>query len=308
MRALGFCVSVAHAEYMAGSSARRASRPARSSGETPARRAASGGRRAARRRGQRACSPSTSTTKASTCPYVDTVLFLRPTQSATIFLQQLGRGLRRAPGQGRADGARLHRAAPPRVPLRRPLSRADRVESSGSFDDIEQGFPYLPSGCRLILDRVAQRSSSPTSSRASVAAGRRSSTTCARTATCRCSATSRRAGTSSPTSTGVRGESWTALRRDAGFPTRPAGPREDELLRRVGSLVHVDDIERASTYTRLMLPGGPRLAEMSPRRARAWRTCSSTRSGRTSAATPPSTTALRDAAQAPGFRRRSGRR
>ncbi len=29
-------------------------------------------------------------------PFVDTVLFLRPTQSATIFLQQLGRGLRRA--------------------------------------------------------------------------------------------------------------------------------------------------------------------------------------------------------------------
>ena len=32
-------------------------------------------------------------------PQVDTVLFLRPTQSATVFLQQLGRGLRRAPGK-----------------------------------------------------------------------------------------------------------------------------------------------------------------------------------------------------------------
>ncbi len=30
-------------------------------------------------------------------PDVDTVLFLRPTESATIFLQQLGRGLRRTP-------------------------------------------------------------------------------------------------------------------------------------------------------------------------------------------------------------------
>ena len=28
-------------------------------------------------------------------PDVDTVLFLRPTESATVFLQQLGRGLRR---------------------------------------------------------------------------------------------------------------------------------------------------------------------------------------------------------------------
>ena len=29
-------------------------------------------------------------------PTVDTVLFLRPTESATVFLQQLGRGLRLA--------------------------------------------------------------------------------------------------------------------------------------------------------------------------------------------------------------------
>ena len=35
-------------------------------------------------------------------PEVDTVLFLRPTESATVFLQQLGRGLRRTHGQGRA--------------------------------------------------------------------------------------------------------------------------------------------------------------------------------------------------------------
>ena len=30
---------------------------------------------------------------------MDTILLLRPTQSATIFLQQLGRGLRRAEGK-----------------------------------------------------------------------------------------------------------------------------------------------------------------------------------------------------------------
>ena len=32
-------------------------------------------------------------------PVVDTVLFLRPTDSATLFLQQLGRGLRKSPGK-----------------------------------------------------------------------------------------------------------------------------------------------------------------------------------------------------------------
>ena len=33
-------------------------------------------------------------------PAVDTVLMLRPTESPTLFLQQLGRGLRRSPGKG----------------------------------------------------------------------------------------------------------------------------------------------------------------------------------------------------------------
>ena len=33
-------------------------------------------------------------------PNVNTLFFFRPTESATVFLQQFGRGLRRAPGQG----------------------------------------------------------------------------------------------------------------------------------------------------------------------------------------------------------------
>src|SRR5439155_25939988 len=32
-------------------------------------------------------------------PEIDTVLFLRPTESATVFLQQLGRGLRQSQGK-----------------------------------------------------------------------------------------------------------------------------------------------------------------------------------------------------------------
>ena len=45
--------------------------------------------------GSESCSRSTCSTRASTCPTVDTVLMLRPTESPTLFLQQLGRGLRK---------------------------------------------------------------------------------------------------------------------------------------------------------------------------------------------------------------------
>jgi hypothetical protein len=43
---------------------------------------------------------------------VDTLLMLRPTDSPTLFLQQLGRGLRKGEGQGLLHGARLRRPAP----------------------------------------------------------------------------------------------------------------------------------------------------------------------------------------------------
>ena len=42
-------------------------------------------------------------------PTVDTLLLLRPTESPTLFLQQLGRGLRRAHGKAALHGARLRR-------------------------------------------------------------------------------------------------------------------------------------------------------------------------------------------------------
>ena len=51
-------------------------------------------------------------------PDVDTILFLRPTESATIFLQQLGRGLRRTRDKAVLTVARLRRPPPQGVPLR----------------------------------------------------------------------------------------------------------------------------------------------------------------------------------------------
>ena len=46
-------------------------------------------------------SPSTCSTKVSTCREIDTVLMLRPTESPIVFMQQLGRGLRTMEGKER---------------------------------------------------------------------------------------------------------------------------------------------------------------------------------------------------------------
>jgi hypothetical protein len=67
------------------------------------------------------------------------------------------------------------------------------------------------------------------------------------------------------------GGSWTALRRAAGWATPPAGQDESALLRRVHTLLQVDDAERAAMYSMLTSPDSPpydRLTEREQRYAR----------------------------------------
>lgn len=107
MRALGFCVSVAHAEYMARVFT-QAGTPSRAlSGQTAlAERAQAAA--ALRHREIRCLFTVDLFNEGVDLPDVDTLLLLRPTSSATVFLQQLGRGLRRTPGKAvltELDGA-----------------------------------------------------------------------------------------------------------------------------------------------------------------------------------------------------------
>ena len=99
MRALGFCVSVAHARvHGRGVHPGRHPEPRRL-GRTPRRPIGPKRCRRLRAREVNCLFAADLFNEGLDLPQVDTVLFLRPTQSATVFLQQLGRGLRRAPGK-----------------------------------------------------------------------------------------------------------------------------------------------------------------------------------------------------------------
>lgn len=89
-------------------------------------------------------------------PEVDTLLFLRPTESLTIFLQQLGRGLRLSDGKecctvldfvgnsrSEYDFASKFRAL---------VGKSNRAIS----DEVKQGFPQAPLGCRIELTKRTQ--------------------------------------------------------------------------------------------------------------------------------------------------------
>ena len=90
-------------------------------------------------------------------PEVDTVLFLRPTESLTVFLQQLGRGLRLAPGKQLLTVfdfvAQLHRKYDFTSRFRSLMLRKDR----SVVDQVKNGFTLLPHGCTIHMEEQAQQ-------------------------------------------------------------------------------------------------------------------------------------------------------
>lgn len=89
-------------------------------------------------------------------PEINMVLFLRPTESLTVFLQQLGRGLRHAPNKDCLTVldfvGQTHRKYRLDTKFTALLSRnRQRIDR-----EIETDFPNLPAGCSIILERVAR--------------------------------------------------------------------------------------------------------------------------------------------------------
>lgn len=249
MRALGFCVSVDHAHFMANRF---------NAAGTPS--VAISGQTAGADRAQALADLRAGTVNAIFAadllnegidiPVVDTVLFLRPTESPTLFLQQLGRGLRLAPDKDVLTVLDFvgHNRADFRLDLRyRALTGATR---KGLERDVDRGFPFLPSGCQIVLDEVTQ---------ASVLASVRQHLALRWNVLVR----ELRAH---PTNSlpqflddsgadlwqVVRNDrSWTTLRRQAGMlGEAPAG--EEPLLKRVRALAHVDDPRRVDAYRQLL--------------------------------------------------------
>ena len=96
MRALGFCVSKEHARYMARKFTQAGLESVASPGTT--RHESVTGLAALRAVGSAACSRSRFSARASTCP-TSTWCSCSGRPRATVFTQQLGRGLRRPPGR-----------------------------------------------------------------------------------------------------------------------------------------------------------------------------------------------------------------
>ncbi len=259
MRALGFCVSVEHARFMA--------RVFREAGvasiavwaDSPAEERAGALADLAARRINVLFSVDLFN-EGIDVPAVDTLLLLRPTDSPTLFLQQLGRGLRRL--VGKTVCTVLDFVGHHRKEFR--FDRRFRALLGGSRKDLEkqiaEGFPFLPAGCHIELDRVATelvleniRAAVPSRWAEKVEELR----VVAR-------------GDDSITLLRFLGETgleledvytgrktFSDLRADAGLSVRPSGPHEEILRQACARLLHIDDFLRIDTYRRLLSNGQP---------------------------------------------------
>lgn len=269
MRALGFCVTIEHANYMAaafnqvGISAR----------------AVTGNSNADERAAALAALRDGTVNILFTVdlfnegldiPNVDTILFLRPTESATVFLQQLGRGLRRT-----AEKAVLtvldfvgHQHKRFRWDLK--LTALTGLSRSRLGTAVDQEFPFLPSGCQIVMDKETQAA---VLANLKTQIGNRWNDLLAELRSIGNVDLREYLDESGAALPDLlkSGRSWTRLRREAGFETRAVGPREDELVKRGRSLIHVDDRPRAAAYQSVLSsaaeptlwsPAERRLAEM----------------------------------------------
>ncbi|MFJ5213433.1 DUF3427 domain-containing protein [Streptomyces sp. NPDC088354] len=263
MRALGFCVSVAHAHFMAEFFCRAGLNAKALSGETP---------REERRAALNELKNGTVQILFSVdlfnegldIPDVDTLLLLRPTSSATVFLQQLGRGLRRSEGKAVLtvlDFIGQHRKEFRFEEQFRALTNFTR---NRLLSNIEHDFPQLPSGCQIILEPKAKEAvinNIRTQINVNVAQLAREVSTYAEPALAGYLAESRR----ELKEIYRGGNSWTGLLRRSKLlaPEHPEG--EAALLKRVSAILHVNDPERVAAYQRLLRDDAPPYGDLDER-------------------------------------------
>ena len=260
MRALGFCAGVGHAHFMAEDFSRFGYPAVALDARSPRDQRHAALNRL--RRGEiRAIFTVDLFNEGVDLPEVDTVLMLRPTESATVFLQQLGRGLRWA------EGKRVLTVLDFVGQVRREYRYDTRYRAllGGTRHEVQKAvaadFPLLPPGCALKLDRIAKDTvlknlqQAVSNARVRMADDLRELGPDARLAEFM-----RKSGLelediyARPQS----GHCFSELRQRVGF-WRGTGrqPGKDPLLRAIGRMLHVDDPERIDLWKTILLTNHP---------------------------------------------------
>ncbi|GHJ48983.1 helicase [Catellatospora sp. TT07R-123] len=261
VRGLGFCVSVQHARFMAEffTSHGVLSRAVDGTTSVDQRREALDDLRAGRVTFLFAVDLFN---EGLDIPDINTILMLRPTQSATVFLQQLGRGLRRTPEKDVLtvlDFVGQHRAE---FRLENRFQALTGLFRGRLEDDVAKDFPRLPPGCQVVLDRIAkERLLSSLQEHLSVKAA-------VLVQELRRYAQPKLADYLEASGRDIvdvyrRERYWTLLLRRSGLLPGEGSELEHTVGRRLRAFLHVDDEPRAAAYAQLATASAP-YADLSP--------------------------------------------
>jgi superfamily II DNA or RNA helicase/HKD family nuclease len=248
MRALGFCVSKQHAHFMASQFTAAGLPSIALTGEdAPDERSR---RLDDLQAGRLRCIFSVEVLgEGVDVPDVDVLFLLRPTASATVFAQQLGRGLRRSQHKSHLTVIDLIGQHRKEFRFEERFSAIVDRRRGPVLAQVERDFPFLPAGCTIDLDRQ---------SREVVIDNLKAAVRHSRWAALRDDLRAEPDGIGllaflrrrEHRLEDVYRRSWTELRRDSGH-TVPAGHSHDvetAALRGFARMTHVDDPERVAFY------------------------------------------------------------
>ena len=184
-------------------------------------------------------------------PEIDTVLFLRPTESPLIFLQQLGRGLRKSASKQDLTVLDFVGAQRAEYKFHKKLEAILGQRNLSTLESFENDFPYLPSGCQITFDKqskelVLQNLKSQISSKSNFLIS-----------------LLRDQGLQSITTFMTRNDleisdlyrgnrTWTTLKQQSGISAGKLSNFEVTLSRRLTNLLFASDPLRNETYRRLL--------------------------------------------------------
>ncbi len=257
VRAIAFCVSVEHAEFMATALTARGIPAVAVHGGSPDELRANAPARLRMREVNVLCTCDLYN-EGVDLPFVDTLLLLRPTASATLFMQQIGRGLRLDPSSKKSaclvlDFIGQHRSEFRFDGLYAALTGIPRGKLATA---VGEGFPFLPSGCVMHLDGVVSRQ---------VLASLKRAVATAKALAGELRDVASQAGEGAPANditlsqfleaTGrevedvyEQAKGWTTLRAAAGLEL-DVSDEEREMSRTLGRLVHVDEPTRLRQWS-----------------------------------------------------------
>lgn len=267
-KALVFCVSVAHAHFMTDW-LNRAGLPAAcvvGDGDAELRKRAPG----LLARGELCAIVTVDLyNEGVDLPMVDTLLLLRPTQSPVLFQQQIGRGLRLAPGKDSClvlDFVGQHRAE---FRFDRLLGSLTGLNRRQLGEAVDQGFGSLPPGCHIQLQRQTREQVLASLRALSHNSWHRLKVEL------QTWALQRPRGEIALASflddqqlaldevyrnghSGGGASGWTTLKRDAGMMVAEPAPEESYFSKRFAALLHVDDPLRLDRLAAIAAgtPGG----------------------------------------------------